>query len=491
MGPSASRKAGGTMRRRLFWTIAGVAAVTGLLVLAASVYASQRAAVDATYRELEVSANEAVAIIDEFVAAEGQRPAAAIELVRLISGDELAPLFGRIRRAAGGSEIGVAHVTAAGGLQSDAAIFRRIDLEGETVTAGQTFWTTSDRGELVAVIPTIVDFRDTDLTFLVALAREAPIVRIQDQGPGLILLILGIVVLAGLGARLLTSQLAGRLEPLADASRQVAGGDMKARVPSVGDPDLDQLAGAFNEMAEELEAARAREREFILGVGHDLRTPLTTIGGYAEALEAGELSKDELARIGGVLGVQSRQLGRLIDDLSILARLEQAEFGLRPERVDVGAHVSEVVEGFSMRASELGVALEVEAEEGEMAEVDPDRLGQIAQNLVENALRHTPEAGSVKVEVRGEEGGVVISVVDTGVGINPEDLPSVFDRYFVGRRRSVHNEGTGLGLSIVKGLVERMGGSVQADSSPGRGTTVTVRLTTTQSVASSPTHHPS
>lgn len=464
------------MRRRLFWTIAGVAAVTGLLVLAASVFASQRAALDATYRELELSAIEAVAVIEEFVAAEGQAPAAAIELVRLVSGDELAPLFSRIRRTAGGSDIGVAHVSAAGSLQTDAAIFRRINLEGETVTADQTFRTTSDRGELVAVIPTIVDFRGTELTFLVALAREAPIVRLQDQGPGLVLLIAGIVVLAGLGARLLSSQLAGRLEPLAEASRKVATGDMKARVPDVGDPDLDQVASAFNEMAAGLEAARAREREFILGVGHDLRTPLTTIGGYAEALEAGELSEDELSRIGGVLGVQSRQLGRLIDDLSILARLEQAEFGLRPERVDVGAHVSEVVEGFARRAAELGVALDVEADEGISLDVDPDRLGQIAQNLVENALRHTPEAGSVKVSVSGNGEGALISVADTGVGINPEDLPQVFDRYFVGRRRSVHNEGTGLGLSIVKGLVDRMGGTVDATSTPGKGTTITVRL---------------
>lgn len=464
------------MRRRLFWTIAGVAAATGLLVLAASVFASQRAAVDATYRELEVSAEEAVTVINDFLGEQGQRPAAALDLLRTIRGDELATLFSRIRRTAGGSEIGVALLAEDGTFQSDAPIFQRVDLVGERVSTGQTLETTSQTGELVVVTPTVVEVGNSEVTLLVALAREAPIVRLRDQGPGLVFLFGGIVLLAALGARLLSSQLARRLEPLADASRSVASGDMSARVPAIGDPDLDQVGDAFNEMAAELEATRAREREFILGVGHDLRTPLTTIGGYAEALETGDLDEEELARIGGVLGVQSRQLGRLIDDLSTLARLEQAEFGLREERVDVGAHVSEVVEGFERRAAELGVGLSVDAEPEVYVDTDPDRLGQIAQNLIENALRHTPEAGSVVVRVAGEPDAAVIEVVDSGTGIAAADLPHVFDRHFVGRARSVHKEGTGLGLSIVKGLVDRMGGTVSAESSPGKGTRIRVEL---------------
>ncbi len=147
------------------------------------------------------------------------------------------------------------------------------------------------------------------VTLLVALGRDAPIVRLRDQGFGLLLLVGGIVALAAVGARLLSNQLARRLEPLADASRSVAGGDMKARVPQIGDPDLDAVGSAFNDMAAELETTRDREREFILGVGHDLRTPLTTIGGYAEALETGDLGEEELTRIGVVLGAQTRQIG--------------------------------------------------------------------------------------------------------------------------------------------------------------------------------------
>lgn len=463
------------MRRRLFWTIAGVAASTGLLVLAAAVFASQRAAVDATYRELQVSADEAISIIQESVEEQGPIPAGA-ELIRLLRGDQLSRTLAQIRRTAGGSEIAFGYFDGGGTLRTNAPLYERVDLSGQSLREGEPHQTTSATGELVVVAPTTVQIGQDEVTLLVGLAREAPIVRLSDRGLGLVLLIAGIAVLAAGAATLLANQLARRLEPLANASRKVASGDMTARVPAVGDADLDEVGTAFNEMAAELETTRDREREFILGVGHDLRTPLTTIGGYAEALEAGDIDEAELQRIGGVLGTQSRQLGRLIDDLSTLARLEQAEFSLRDEPVDVGAHVTEVVEGFRRRADDLGVSLDVGAEPGLVVDTDPDRLGQIAQNLVENALRHTPETGSVQVGVSSAGDQVELEVADSGLGISPEDLPHVFDRHFVGRQRSVRNEGSGLGLSIVKGLVYRMGGSVEAESQPGKGTTITVRL---------------
>ncbi len=463
------------MRQRLFWAISGVAALTGVLVLAGSLYASQRAAVDATYRELSQSADEAVSIIQESLAA-SPGTGAVVEFLRLLEGDQLGRLFARLARAAGDSEIGFAVVTQDGTVRSNSEIFDRVELNSETLEEGITQTTTSNNDELVVVAPTGVQLVNTSATVYVALARAAPVVTIRDQLGGLLLLTAGIVVLAALLARILAAQITRRLEPLVVASQQVAAGDMAARVPDLADPELNEVATAFNEMTSELGEAREREREFILGVGHDLRTPLTTIGGYAEALEAGELGEDDLKRIGGILGVQSRQLGRLIDDLSMLARLEGAEFGLRYEEVDVSAHVTEVVEGFRRRADEIGVSLTVEGDEGTGMSTDPDRIAQIAQNLVENALRHTPEAGKVEVVVSSQPEAVTIAVIDSGSGITPDEMPLVFDRHFVGRQRSVRNEGSGLGLSIVKGLVDRMGGTVEASSKPGAGTTITVRL---------------
>lgn len=465
------------MRRRLFWTIFAVASLTGLLTLVGVTIATQRAAVDATFRELTNSANEAVAVIDEAVDAVGERPGAVRDLFRLLEGQRVSPLLSRLRRTAGGSEIALGVMVPDGSFVSDSGLFDRIDLAEDRLLAGEIQRTRSDTNDLVVVAPTVVPVApQLDATLVVALAREAPVIRLADQMRGILLILAALGLVAALIARLLSSQMARRLDPLAGAARSLADGDLTTRVPDLGDPELDDVAAAFNEMASELETSREREREFILGVGHDLRTPLTTIRGYAEALELGRFGADEIEKIGGVLSVQSRQLSRLIEDLTMLARLDQAEFSLREERVDVGAHVTEIAAGFRERADDVGVRLEIDAESGVEILTDPDRLGQIAQNLVENALRYTPETGSVSVAVRSDDGDAVIEVSDTGTGIEPADLPHIFDRHYVGGHRTVRKEGSGLGLSIVKGLVERMGGEVSADSELGRGTTITVRL---------------
>ena len=465
------------MRRRLFWTIFAVASLTGLLTLVGGTVATQRAAVDATFRELTNSANEAVAVIDEAVGAVGERPGAMRDLFRLLEGERVSPFLSRLRRTAGGSELALGVIAADGELVTNSELFDRIDMAEERLLDGEIQRTRSDTNDLVVVAPTIVPVTpQLDATLLVALAREAPVIRLADQMRGLLVILAGLGLVAALVARLLSSQMAKRLEPLAAAARDLADGDLSARVPDLGDPELDNVAAAFNDMASELETSREREREFILGVGHDVRTPLTTIRGYAEALELGRFGPEEIERIGGVLGVQSRQLSRLIEDLTMLARLDQAEFGLREESVDVGAHVAEIAAGFRARAEDVGVNLEIEAEPKVELVTDPDRLGQIAQNLVENALRYTPETGTVTVRVSSDDGDAVIEVSDTGVGIEPADLPHIFDRHYVGGHRTVRKEGSGLGLSIVQGLVQRMGGEVTADSQLGRGTTITVRL---------------
>lgn len=465
------------MRRRLFWTIFAVAAFTGVLVLVAVAVATQRAAVDATFRELTNSATEATALIDEALADVGDRPGAVRDLFRLLEGERVGPFLSRLRRTAGGSEIALGVIAPDGGVVSRSELFRRIDVAEGTLLGGGIQRARTDTGELVVVAPTVVQVSDrVEATLLVALARSAPVIRLADQTGGFLLVIAGLGVVAAILARLLSDQMARRLDPLARTAREVAGGDLAARVPDLGDPELDEVARAFNEMAAELESSREREREFILGVGHDLRTPLTTIRGYAEALELGRFDTEEVARIGSVLGVQSRQLSRLIEDLTMLARLEQAEFSLRNEPVDVGAHVTEIVEGFRARAAEIGVGLVVEAEAGVEIETDSDRLGQITQNLVENALRYTPETGVVTVVVSSSDGGALIEVTDTGSGIADDDLPRIFDRHYVGSHRTVRKVGTGLGLSIVRGLVERMGGTVEASSELGRGTRISVRL---------------
>jgi signal transduction histidine kinase len=369
-----------------------------------------------------------------------------------------------------------AAISPSGDSLTNGAIFDRLNINLADIKPGETYSYETAGGEIVVLAGTELAVRNVDLVFVAALARDTPVVRVSDRFGSLVLIFVGMLVVSALVARFLADSTIRRLEPLAAASRSLAAGDLATRVPDLGDPELRDLVDAFNEMVEELGESRVREREFLLGVGHDLRTPLTTIAGYSEALESGEVDDEEIRRIGNILGVQSRQLSRLIEDITLLARLEQPEFDLRFESVDLGAHVFEIVGSFARRAEELDLNFEIEAEPTRPIHTDPDRVAQIAYNLVQNAFRFTPATGTVTVRVAEADGGVELQVEDTGSGINAADLPHIFDRHFAAGQRHVRNEGTGLGLSIVRGLAVRLGGSVSAESEKGMGTTITVLI---------------
>jgi two-component system sensor histidine kinase BaeS len=172
--------------------------------------------------------------------------------------------------------------------------------------------------------------------------------------------------------------------------------------------------------------------------------------------------------VAGVLHAETGRLSRLIEDVMLLARLEAREFTLRPEPVDLAAHMSEVVAGHRSRADAAGVTLEFVDEGVGVVEVDPDRIAQVGANLVDNALRFTRRGGTVNVSLRPAAGSVVLAVTDSGPGIDSEDLSRVFDRFFTADRVPVRPDGSGLGLAIVRELVDAMGGSVEA-SSPATG----------------------
>ncbi|MBN2114912.1 MAG: HAMP domain-containing histidine kinase [Acidimicrobiia bacterium] len=287
------------------------------------------------------------------------------------------------------------------------------------------------------------------------------------------------VLLAALLAMWLSRFLGRRLEGLSAASRALAGGDLAARAPVDGGDEIAEVAVAFNDMASELEQARRREREFLVSVGHDLRTPLTTISGYAEALHEGKVEGEELARVGGVMYRESGRLSRLLEDLMLLSRLEAGEFTLRPEPVDLTAHLRGTVEAYRGRAEAAGVRLEADLPALAPVLVDPDRIDQVVGNLVENALRYTPAGGEVRLALRAEGEKTRIAVSDTGPGIEGDDLPHIFERLYVAQRyRPARPEGSGLGLAIVRQLVEAMGGRVEVSSAPGRGTTIAALLPT-------------
>jgi two-component system, OmpR family, sensor kinase len=277
--------------------------------------------------------------------------------------------------------------------------------------------------------------------------------------------------LAALIAFLLARAIARPVRRVAEATRGLASSTTAPPlVPVEGARELAVLAESFNEVAVALARAREAEQAFLLSVSHELKTPLTAIRGYAEGLGEGALPADEAA---ATIVIESRRLERLVGDLLDLARMRKAEFSVRREPIDLGAIAQEALRRYESQAREFGVTLEAEGAAAAPATGDADRTLQIVSNLVENALRLTPAAGSVRIVTAPGS----IRVEDTGPGLQPEELGQAFERFYLysryGRERPV---GTGLGLAIVKELAEGMGGSVAAESTPGERTAFTVRL---------------
>jgi two-component system sensor histidine kinase BaeS len=229
-------------------------------------------------------------------------------------------------------------------------------------------------------------------------------------------------------------------------------------------------------MAGALERSKGLEQQFLLSVSHDLRTPLTSIRGYAEAIADGT-TRDPTAA-GEVILTESRRLERLVRDLLDLARLESRQFTLDQRPVDLVDVAAATVDGFRPDAETNHLALTVSgATEAILVQADPDRLAQVVANLVDNALKFARTAVVVGASLSGTD--AVLVVDDDGPGIATEDLPHVFERLYVSRHEPVRREtGSGLGLAIVRELVEAMGGSVAAQRAPSGGARMIVRLPT-------------
>lgn len=318
-----------------------------------------------------------------------------------------------------------------------------------------------------------------DVTQVVVLTRN-PDTGIRQALPWFALsatLVLAVAALVGdrLGRRI--------SQPLSDAetvTRQIAAGDLTAQVPLPDHayPELESLAQSINTMSDTLARAKGLERQFLLSVSHDLRTPLTSIRGFAEAIADG--AAPDTTRAAEVIASEARRLERLVQDLLDLARFDARHFDLHLRSIDLAEVVADTGEGFRPAAEELGLRLDIDVgPPGAItANADPDRLAQVVANLVENALKYA--RSTVRVAVAAWPQGAVISVDDDGPGIAGEDLPRVFDRLFISSRYPARQVGTGLGLAIVAELVAAMGGSVRAESptAAAGGTRVVVSLPT-------------
>lgn len=268
-----------------------------------------------------------------------------------------------------------------------------------------------------------------------------------------------------------------RLKEVEAAARRLGQGDLTARAPEHGGDEVAELARSFNHMAadlagraEALEASDTARRQLLADVSHELMTPLTAMRGYVETLSMSEVQLDTATRDRylGIVTEETHRLERIIQDLLDLARLEGGGTAMRRQRVEVEALFTRVARRHEREMAERGVRLLVRVDPAATECVgDADRLEQAVQNLAANALRHTPDGGQVTLGSRAVDGGVCLTVRDSGPGIPPEQLALIFDRFYKVDASRRATGGSGLGLSIVKTIVERHGGQVIARNDHG------------------------
>jgi two-component system, OmpR family, sensor histidine kinase BaeS len=298
-------------------------------------------------------------------------------------------------------------------------------------------------------------------------------------------------LIAGLtGALLLFSGLISSmrrpLEELVDAAGRLAGGDRSTRVEIGGLAETATLGAAFNEMARELEIEEGRrdeldrlKDEFVLTASHELRSPLTSVQGFAELLmlDKDSLTPRQLETVEIILD-NCRHLVRLLNDLLDLARSDAGRLSIRPQPTEVAPLIEDVVRTMRGQTEATSQSLTEQVEPGlPLINVEPDRIRQILVNLLTNAHEYTPEGASIGIAARAVGTDVLISVSDNGPGIPPDQLERIFERFTRGDAGLTQRVGgTGLGLAISKSLVELHGGSISAESTVGQGSTFHVRL---------------
>lgn len=277
----------------------------------------------------------------------------------------------------------------------------------------------------------------------------------------------------------LARRLSHPLQELHDAVTRVAGGDFQQEVGPRGVGELEDVASAFNSMAHRLRESERQRQELLAAIAHELRTPLAIIEGNLEAMLDGVRAPtpDLIA----TLHTQSALLSQLITDLRDLSLADARQLSLRRRSVDLAVLCQESVDAMKVWTDERKVSTSVRAEGETTAAVDPDRLRQVVQNLLHNAVRFTPAGGQVTVIVRGatvdQDRWVTVEVEDDGPGIPAEDLSRIFEPFYrIDPSRSRASGGTGMGLAVVKLLVEVHGGTARAEIRPSGGSRFIVQL---------------
>ncbi len=329
-------------------------------------------------------------------------------------------------------------------------------------------------------------------------ARERPVLAVLDD-IGTSLLIAGAItlVISLLVALLLARSIARPITRLTQATEAIARGEYDHRVPGKGSDEIGRLGASFNTMVEQVQRSRQMEKDFVANVSHELKTPLTSIQGFSQAiLDGATQDLDGARRAAQTIFDEAARMARLVGDLLTLARLESGQVSLAQEQVDLTELLPRWVDRCRPHANSQGETIVTVIDPIPPIIGDASRLEQVVTNLIENAIKYNRPGGSVTVTAKAETlestgrstlmarrqvakhlapQSIRITVTDTGEGIPQEDLPRLFERFYRGDKARVAG-GTGLGLSIAKEILAAHGGTITVESEIGRGSTFTIHL---------------
>lgn len=306
--------------------------------------------------------------------------------------------------------------------------------------------------------------------------------HVEEAFSSALLISLSVALLAATIAALaatwyFTRRVKRSISQVASAASEVAAGRYEDRVtdPGLG-VEFATLAESYNSLAQRLGKIEATRRRMLADLAHEMRTPLATVDAHLEAVEDGVRSLDEDTL--RVIRVSTRRLSRLAEDIAAVSQAEEGTLDIHRQLIEASVLVAAASEGAQDRFTAKGVRLETYLNTNDQVLADPDRIGQVLSNLLDNALRHTQPGASVSLRCRQEGRWVEFVIADSGEGIAPEHLAHVFDRFYrVDTARDRNRGGSGIGLSISKALIEAHGGTLTALSEgPGRGATFIVRL---------------
>lgn len=271
---------------------------------------------------------------------------------------------------------------------------------------------------------------------------------------------------------LISRTIAYPLQAAADAAQAVTRGDLSKRVPTTGPREVRAVANSFNRMTEEVQHTQQAQQDFLANVSHDLKTPLTSIQGYSQAIMDG--AARDPAHAAEIIYDEATRLTRLVNELTDLAQIQAGQFPMKMTPIDLGQITESVARKLEVVAEQKGVALHYNTGYIPPISGDGDRLVQVLTNIISNAIKFTPEGGTVSVSTILRSGGVEITVRDNGIGIPKEDVPRIFERFYQVDKTRGPTRGTGLGLAITYEIVQAHHGHIEVDSSEGMGTTFRV-----------------